>query len=430
MLALPVIPAQGTGSRLLVGFSGGLDSSVLLHLLAASARERPDHVSALHVHHGLHAEADAWAEHCQRVCDGLGIALSVERVEFDPHTGDGLEAAARKARHAAFERTLEVNDTFVLAHHRDDQAETFLLRALRASGPDGLGAMRPWRAFGRGWLWRPLLETPRSHLLEYARQHRLDWVEDASNANVAMDRNFLRHRILPLLRERWPHADAALARSAALSAQASALLADEDAVALAAVTGSDPHLLQVPQLLSLDEARRSRVLRHWIASLGLPPIPAQGIAHIACDLLEADTGKASFAWSGAVVRRWRSLLHAAYARTPRPEALHCWWDGREPLPLPDGGLLQLDGASGFDAPLHVRGRIGGERMVLPGRGHSHALKHLLQQHAIPPWQRSRLPLLFDAGGTLLAAGDSIVSAKLDAWLRDRNARLHHIAGAD
>ncbi len=431
MLALPHIPAAGAGRPLLVGLSGGLDSTVLLHLLAVSADARANGLRALHVHHGLHADADTWAGQCQQLCDRLGIALTIVRVHVRRDGGEGLESAARHARYAAFDNALHGHDVLVLAHHRDDQAETFLLRALRASGPDGLAAMRAWRAFGHGWLWRPLLALPRSELLLHAQDHALQWIDDASNADTAFDRNFLRHRVLPLLRERWPGADAALARSAELSAQAVGLLEAEDVAALADVQDGDSHRLDVSRLLLLDKPRRARVLRRWISALGLAPLPAQAIARVDLELLRADPdAQPQVEWSGAVIRRWRSNLHAGRRQLAWPSAWTVEWDGRQPLQLPDGGSLYLHGAPAFDAPVRVRARQGGERIILPGRTHSHSLKHVLQDCGVPPWQRAQLPLLFAAVGGLLAAGDSIISAAMATWLHERAARLQHVAVDD
>src|SRR5687768_5184369 len=151
-------------AQVVVALSGGLDSSVLLDLLSRSARMQ-GRLRALHVHHGLQPAADAWVVHCRDACAAAGVPLRIAHVEVDRASGRGLEAAAREARHAAFVAELRDGEVLALAHHRDDQAETFLLRALRASGPDGLAAMRPWRRFGRGWLWRPLLGVPRADLV-------------------------------------------------------------------------------------------------------------------------------------------------------------------------------------------------------------------------------------------------------------------------
>lgn len=410
-------------SPLCVGYSGGLDSTALLHALAALPAARARGLRAWHVHHGLHEHADAWVAHCQSACDALGVALTVSRVAVAAR-GQGREAAARHARYAAFIDGLGTGEVLVLAHHRDDQAETFLLRALRASGPDGLGAMHCWRDFGRGRLWRPLLRTPRAALEAFVREHGLPWIDDPSNVDLSLDRNFLRGRVLPVLRERWPHADAALAASAALCEQAAALLQDGDAQALAAVATDNPSTLSLPALQRLPAARRARVLRRWILDLGLPALPAAGVEQIEHCLLDASVdGEATFAWHGAAVRVWRGLLHAGPLLPPLPAQWQARWAGDAPLELPGGGSLALVGAPGFDETLMVHPRRGGERIVLPGRAHSHALKHVLQDLGVPPWERTRLPLLSSADGEVLAAADRAYCARLDDWLRERNARI-------
>ncbi len=456
-LEVPTLP-DGRRAAVLVGFSGGLDSTVLLHLLASSPTIRDGGLRAIHVHHGLQAQADAWAAHCAASCAELGIELVQARVVVDHAPGSGPEGAAREARHAAFAEALREGEVLALAHHRDDQAETFLLRALRASGPDGLAAMRPWRRFARGWLWRPLLETPRAALLAQAQAHGLRWIEDPSNADIALDRGFLRRRVMPLLRERWPSADAAFARAASLQAEAAGLLAEGDATALASARTLDPQVLSADVLRALPPSRRARVLRAWIASLRLPPLSARGVTRIASGLLDAPADAVpAFAWRTAVVRRWRGLLHAGPQRAPLPAGWSATWSLEAPLVLPTGDRLELafaggDGVNrGFPSnaaaegpsiraapaatgPLsaawvRVHARSGGERIVLPGRTHSHALKHVLQELGVPPWDRERLPLLSDADGRLLAAGDLVYSAGFDGWLRERGARLHWIRPA-
>jgi tRNA(Ile)-lysidine synthase len=417
-----LIPQPGDPRPVLVGFSGGLDSSVLLQLLATTPGLHAG-LRAIHVDHGLHAQSAHWAAHCAATCAALGIPFQVATVQVVAR-GDGLEAAARAARHAAFAAALGDGEVLALAHHADDQAETFLLRAMRASGPDGLAAMRAWRDCDRGWLWRPLLDLPRAALLEHARASGLAWIEDPGNADLRFDRNFLRQRLLPVLRERWPHAATSLARSALLCGEAAALLDAGDADALAGVRSDDPAVLDVPALRRLPRERRARVLRLWIAGLGLPPLPASGIARLEGDLLqEAPAGDATFAWSGARLRRWRQWLHGGPALAPLPPGWRCEWDGSAPLPLPGGGTLRLHGGDGFDAPVHAHARLGGERIRLPGRGHTHALKHVLQDLGVPPWLRERLPLLSAADGTVLAAGDRVLAASFATWLQARGARI-------
>ncbi|MGH8081233.1 MAG: tRNA lysidine(34) synthetase TilS [Lysobacter sp.] len=415
--------AAAPDAPLCVAYSGGLDSTVLLHALAACARSRGLRLRAWHVHHGLHPDADDWARHCQDFCDRHGLELTVSRVSVAAG-GDGPEAEARRARHTAFAAGLGDGEVLALAQHRDDQAETLLLRLLRGSGPDGLAAMQPWRDCGRGRMWRPLLELPRAQLERYAQQHALTWIDDPSNQDQRYDRNFLRHRVLPLLRERWPQADAAFAQSARLSGDARELLDSEDAAALAQVRSLDPQALARSALLGLSPARRARVLRRWIAALGLPPLPAQGVQRIESELLRARAdAEAEFVWQGAIVRAWRDLLHAERHRRDLPEDWRCNWDGRAPLALPGGGEWRLHGADAFDAPLQAHARRGGERIALPGREHRHALKHVLQQFGVPPWERARLPLLSTDDGEVAAVGDLLYSARFDAWLREREARL-------
>lgn len=422
-LPLPDLPPDAPG-RIVIGYSGGLDSGVLLHAFAHTPALRARGLRAVHVHHGLQPGADDWSGHCMATCERLDVPCSVVRVDVARDSGEGLEAAARAARHAAFAAQLEPGDVLALAHHRDDQAETVLLRALRASGPDGLAAMRPWRRFGHGWLWRPLLALPRAQLHAYAKAHELAWIEDPSNAVDDADRNFLRNRVLPLLRTRWPQADAALATVAALQAETSDLLAAGDDEALATARTPDPAVLQFDALRALPVARRARVLRRWIDALRLPPLPARAVDWCNADL---DAGRVDrvprFDWAGHRLQRWRGLLQAAPVRAPLDIGFIASWDGREPLHLPDGGRLWLEGRADSDV-WTVRVRQGGERIRLPGRAHSHALKHVLQSRAVPPWVRAQLPLLLDADGRVLAAADLAFDVGFEAWLRAGDRRLH------
>lgn len=433
------MPAAQAATPVLVGFSGGLDSTVLLHRLSRERDIVAAGLSALHVHHGLQPQADDWADHCHRVCARMQVALDVVRVSVADF-GLGPEAAARNARHAAFKAALAPNAVLALGHHRDDQAETFLLRAMRASGPDGLAAMSAWRDFHQGWLWRPLLDLPRKSLLSYGRAHGLSWVEDPSNSATDYDRNFLRHQVMPLLRERWPHADVALTRSANLSAAADRLLTVDDAAALEAAQAETPQVLDVAVLGNLHADRRARVLRLWANRLGFPPLPARGVEQIERELLAASSdSKACFRWSGHVVRAWKGRLYAERSEQAILAAdYRNEWDGRSTLALPTGDRLFFQPEAGKTghvdtpcfAPMTVHARQGGERIQLPGRRHTHALKHVLQDLGIPPWQRQGLPLLSSVDGRLLAAGDLVVSADFSQRLRASGQHLvwqRHVA---
>ena len=410
----------------LVGFSGGLDSTVLLHALAAMPAQRGRGLRALHVHHGLHADADAWAAHCLQLCRDWGVACEVARVHVDPGSGLGPEGAARAARHAAFAEALAPGECLALAHHRGDQAETVLLRLLRAAGSDGLGAMRARRPFARGELWRPLLDLPRDALRGYAQEHGLRWIEDPANAEEGFDRNFLRERVLPLLSRRWPGAEAALAHSAGLLAEDAQLLAAEAARRLQPARTADSRTLALAPLLAMQAPWRARVLRHWLATLGLPPLPGRAHALLEHELLHARAdAQPEYRWSGWRLQRWRGLLHVEPLASAEPSPFQCEWDGRTPLQLP-GGELALAGESGLPEellPLRVGPRRGGERIRLPGRRHSHALKDCLLQAGVPPWRRRHLPLLHAPDQELLAAGDTVLSGRWQHLCAARGLRL-------
>ena len=207
---------HGEVHRLIVGLSGGLDSTVLLHALAAAEPDVP--LEAVHVDHGLHPQSTAWAAQCEQLARTLGLHLARHRVRVR-ETGSGVEAAARDARYECFKSLLSAGDCLLLAHHLQDQSETVLLHLMRGSGARGVRGMPADRRLGAGRLLRPLLGTPRDDLEAYARRHDLDWIDDPSNMDRVHDRNFVRHDVLPLLRERWPAADDRLTHAAALAAR-------------------------------------------------------------------------------------------------------------------------------------------------------------------------------------------------------------------
>lgn len=422
---MPLFPALArVDTPLLVGYSGGLDSTVLLHWLQRSAAAAGVGVRAVHVHHGLQAAADDWVLHCQQQCDALGVPLCIHRVAVDLDAGLGMEAAARQARRAAFAAELRDDETLALAQHQDDQAETFLLRALRGSGVDGLAAMTADSALGAHRLWRPLLQVPRSALLAYAGQHALQWIEDPSNADDGPDRNFLRLHVLPLLRQRWPHAGPALAASAAQCGDTRRMLDEEDEELLQHLQVAS-RVLSVELLRQVSPQRRARVLRRWVLAHGVPALPARAVSQLEHELLPAAPDRdAQVRWQQHSIRQWRGHWYLLPAVLPQlPAGWQATWDGRAPLALPDGGQLRLQGAAAFDAPMQVTGRHGGERIQLPGRNHQHALKDCLHREHLAPWRRRQLPLLF-ADGQLQAAADVVLSAPLQAWLQDHDAQLH------
>ena len=222
-------------SRFVIAFSGGLDSTALAHALSSAGTGVP--IIAIHIDHGLHDDSARWSEHCKAFAESLGIEYRSRKVTVQLESGKGPEASAREARYTALHADLEHGDWLLSAHHREDQAETLLLNLVRGSGPAGIAGIGAIRRFGPGWLARPLLDTDRGSLQDYADRHGLDWIEDPSNTDRRFDRNFLRHDILPRLKARWPDIAARLQRSASHAGEAATLLADLAAIDVEALGG-------------------------------------------------------------------------------------------------------------------------------------------------------------------------------------------------
>jgi tRNA(Ile)-lysidine synthase len=390
-----------------IAFSGGLDSTVLLHLLVHLAKtESLPTLSAIHVHHGLQAAADAWPDHCQSVCDAQGVSLQVVRVQVQP--GASIERAARDARYAAFIEATQANEVLMTAQHRDDQAETLLFRLLRGAGVRGLSGMPSERPLGRGHLLRPLLNVTRAELEAYATEHQLSWIEDPSNQDHQFSRNYLRHQVFPVLTARWPQAVATMARSAAHLSEAQGLLDELAQIDLAhASTASDFDWLGLPSLElalleKLSDARQRNALSHWLKPLTTLPDSDHWSGW---ENVRDATGDARPLWrlaAGELHRAGGRLwwLSGGWLRTP-PSPVS-WAEPSVSLVLPDNGVLTLTGQIP-DGLLHIRYREGGEVMNLPGRGHRD-LKRLLNESGVPGFVRGRLPLLY-RGEQLLAVAN-------------------------
>jgi tRNA(Ile)-lysidine synthase len=407
-VAEAIAPAVLPGAHLVVGLSGGVDSVALLVALAELAQGRRFSLRAVHVNHGISPNAASWAEFCSALCARLAIPLQTEVVDIAPYRDLGLEAAARKARYEAFSRVDA--DFLVLAQHRDDQAETLLLRLLRGAGLRGLAAMAPLRQLEgtRTRVLRPLLGVARAEIEAFARARGLEWVEDESNADTARQRNFLRHEALPALERQFPAARAAVARAAANLGEARELL---DAMArsdLGACRGEAA--VDVPALLRLGEARAKNVLRYWCELHDIEPLSAARLGELLRQLresrLDARTSLAAGAWR---FLRYRDQLHLQRASEASPELKEVW-RGESTLPLLDlGGVLRFKPEEGRGLSVErlraggvtVRLRRGGERIRLDHRRPSRTLKNLFQENGVPPWRRDRLPLLY-CGESLVA----------------------------
>jgi tRNA(Ile)-lysidine synthase len=401
---LPALAALPPAPRLWVGFSGGLDSSVLLHALSELGPDLPAPLAALHLDHGLQRDAPRWAAHCAAVCAARGIPLTCRRLGLRPVPGTSLEAEARTARRAAFAGVLGAGEILCTAQHQDDQAETLLLQLLRGAGVEGLAAMPALMPLGGGWLARPLLEFRRAELQAYARAAGLDWIEDPSNADPAIDRNFLRHQVLPLLARRWPGQARTLARSAGHCADARELVRRQVLQALPAMAGPRPGTLSVAALRGQDPVLARALLRHWLAAAGLPLPDSGRLGRILAEVVGAAPGRhPRVAWPGAEVRRYRDGLYGLPPLPPVPGPLEIPWPAAGDCGLPPGlGWLRVRGAAG--AGWRVRFGAGARRCRLPGAPHRITLKNLFQSRAVPDWLRPYIPLLEQAGEVLAVAG--------------------------
>lgn len=390
----PSVPEGAT--RFCVAYSGGGDSTALL--LALSTLGLPA-LRAVHVHHGLQAAADDWVLHCERRCGQLEIPLRVLHVSVAADDALGPEAAAREARHRALMQALQPGEVLAMAHHQDDQAETFLMRALRGSGVRGLAGMRTLRRFGDGWLWRPLLEVRRSELLDWVAAQGLDWVDDPHNGELRYERVRLRCEVLPPLSEHWPHATGSLARSARWCAEADDLL--DELAAIDAEKVVRPQGLSTGGLELLSAARRNNLLRWHLEQRGLPPAPQTALARLPELLAAPADAEPMLSWPGVELRRYREHLYPMPTLPPEPEGFEVQWNGAAALELPPGcGELRASAQRRFT----VRFASGGERLRPAGGGASRSLKNLFQEHGIPPWRRRRTPLVFEDGELVWVGG--------------------------
>jgi tRNA(Ile)-lysidine synthase len=421
-------PARGRARPdrpLVVGFSGGRDSTALLSLLCTLRDERTPACGrpvAVHVHHGLHRDADAWAEHCQRQCTALNVELSIRRVRVE-RRGLGVEAAAREARYGALaEGARELGAAAVMtAHHLDDRLETFLLQWIRGAGLEGLSAMvarRPLQARvgdAQIALLRPLLHVPRERIERYVQQKALAFVEDPSNADTRFDRNAIRLRVMPELVRMRSGFRGAAERSIELIAEGAEVLRSVAQEDLQTCTRDAPAaMLRIDRLATLPEARRTLVLREWLAQAGVAPPPRARLHEALQQTLFASAdARVLIRLGDRELRRHRGLLCliAPKRNAPAPHAVQ--WRGESELAVPAWGgalLFTRTRDEGFDAiwlgaePLQLRPRTGGERFKPHPTRPSKRLKQIFQEARIPEYERSGLPLVWRDGRLIYVAG--------------------------
>lgn len=409
-----------------LGLSGGLDSMVLLEAVDQLRRHYPvPPLKAIHVHHGLHSDADRWVEHCQRECAARNIELHIRRVQLP--SGGNIEELARDARYAVFEEYLQSGDWLLLGHHADDQLETLLFRLMRGSGVRGMAGMPVSRALGQGSLLRPLLGWTREQLADWAAAQQLEWIEDPANIDPRYARTALRHELLPYLRAHWKSLPGNLLRLAEHANEANQLLderAEED-VQKAGVPLEDVWLgcwpsIALDVLLSLSPARQKNLLRYWLHQHGIR-LPDQRHLHaLLAQLAAAQDSQPALRIGTAQLYRssgrlW--LLPAPGVPAGVAEPLTAIEDtvlraGNGRLRFKAGGSI-----AHRDGHWHIAYRLGGEQIKLPGRP-TQSLKSLFQQAAIPAWLRPAIPLLYcddqlvsvagrwNAEATLVGAGQA------------------------
>ncbi|MDO8208375.1 MAG: tRNA lysidine(34) synthetase TilS [Gallionella sp.] len=449
------------GSSILVGLSGGVDSVVLLHLLHQLAPRFSWQLSAMHVHHGISPNADAWAQFCAGLCASHDIPLHIEQVDIKPLRAHGIEAAARKLRHAAF-AALRC-DFVALAHHADDQVETLFLQLLRGAGVRGASVMPvlspskrpqlsgrtgPLNGHGKNYTGharspllnplpqaseganeslrefqvktvRPLLHCTRQEILDYAAAQNLEWIEDESNADDSYPRNFLRHRLLPLMSEKFPSYRDTLARSTQHFAEAAELL--DDLACMDAAGAIQDNTLGVAALQALSLPRAKNLLRYYLHQLKVPMpqvVQLDDMLHQLCAAREDATVCVSFGGGDWQVRRYRGRVYALHALGEFDRNFVLQWQGEAVLDWPalascvtfqHGTGQGISVAKLQRAPVTLRQRQGGESLRPQPHAATRTLKNLLQEYCIPPWQRDRWPLLYCGDELVCVPGVAIAA---------------------
>ncbi|MCL6387522.1 tRNA lysidine(34) synthetase TilS [Pectobacterium versatile] len=407
---LQTIVAQTAGcGSILLAYSGGLDSSVLLHLLVAVRQRSGLPIRAAYIHHGLNPLADSWAEHCCQQCERWQVPFASLPVKVEAQNG-GIEAAARTARYQALQAHLQEGEALLTAQHLDDQSETFLLALKRGSGPAGLSAMAAQSMLGHHRLVRPLLGISRLQLEAYAQWHQLGWIEDDSNQDERFDRNFLRRQILPRLTQRWPHFPSAVARSAQLCAEQEQLLDELLEESLQALCQPDG-ALSIDGLAPLSPVRRFALLRRWLAQQGAT-MPAREQLQRLWDEVATSRQDAEpvLQLNQMQIRRFRQYLYLLPLMPSLKDRIIPWQSPSCPLSLPDnlGTLSLADNGVAIRAPengeaVSIRFSTSGTVNIV-GRAHGRQIKKLWQELNVPPWWRDRTPLVFYNEQLIAAVG--------------------------
>lgn len=406
---------------LLVAYSGGADSVVLLHALHQLQKKIAFHLTAMHVHHGLSPHADDWARFCEAQCADLSVPIETVHVQVDGEGGIGVEAAARHARYKALDAAPA--DFICLGHHQDDQAETFLLQLSRGAGVKGLAGMG--QVDVRRRLFRPFLNVPRADLLAYAEQHQLRWINDESNEDLQFDRNFMRHELMPVFRKKNISITKTLARSATHMAEASTMLDELAQLDAALVVDAKQQygVVNIDALHMLSNARQANLIRWWLARNDIS-MPSAALLQQVLRQLKSTKSDAAIKIKvndALYVMRYKGCAYLVQHLEKLPP-VNLLWQNEEVVVLPNASRLfftKIKGKGiayqrgGTNIKLRIKNREGGERFKPELGRPRRSLKTIMQLCEMPPWQREQLPLIF-MDETLVIVPNIGVDANLKA----------------
>ncbi len=397
--------------RIVVAYSGGLDSTVLLHLTHNLSAKLHYKLLAVHINHRLHPEADDWEAHCREQAKSMGIAYQCEVVQVADKHPQGIEAAARESRYRALQCIVKASDLLLTAHHQNDQAETVLLRLLRGAGTAGLKAIPEYRTMTEGALARPMLSIPRTDIHHYAQAHQLNWIDDPSNEDLCYARNYIRHRVAPILEARWQTWHEAVARAAAHQAEADTIITAETKRYLHRCLLPHSVNLLIRVLLTMPTAYRHVILRAWCKLNEIPPPNTRQLAYI-CSMISEHIFKRNASGGGMIctysdigIGFYHGILYAIKPSKHIPISSIEWHNDKD-CEIPQLNLilrrteLMRQAPVLFDQALTVNFRRGGERCAFQdtsNRLFHKSLKKVFQEYRIPMWQRGRIPLIYAQG---------------------------------
>lgn len=410
-----------------VAFSGGPDSVCLLHLLLTEGHRK--RLRVVHIDHGLDAESGDRARRAVEIAAGIGIDCMLERLTAEQLPGKGgPEASARHARYSRFQSMMQVGDHLLTAHHADDQVETVLLRLMRGAGPAGLAGMQAIRRLAPGWLARPLLTWSQSEIFDYLERHRVDFLEDPTNKDLSLDRNYLRHHVLPEIGRRWPGYRSSVLQSARWQGAAARALDEEARVNLKRITSSKGRsgetTLELKGWLGLECSQALAVIRFWCTqeSISAPPTRPLQEFFSQCNTAGSDRQPA-IDWRDACLRAWRGRLWLDC----NPKLSKSWrheWPPGDHCEVPAGGNLVWSGP-----PREQLGKFWqlaaapkGARLQLHKNGPARSVNELMREAGIPPWRRHEIPTL-SIDDRLCAAGTDWMDSEFADQLKLSGSRL-------